>query len=104
MKYAAHSFGGNRFGSAEPLVISQLATPSAPLVLLTSRGDQLIKVLMRMLSYYELKLRTEGSGLDELQIHPVLGSRIERNATAQEHRMHARPVLVDQAEPCRFAC
>jgi hypothetical protein len=58
MKYAAHSFGGNRFDSAEPLVISQLATPSAPLVLLTSRGDQSIKVLMRMLSYYEIRLRT----------------------------------------------
>jgi hypothetical protein len=40
--------------------------------------------------------RAEGAGLDEFEIHPapVLGK--ERNATADQHRIDLRPVLVDE--------
>lgn len=41
-------------------------------------------------------VRGEGSGLDEFEIHSALVLGEEGNATAKQHRVDPRPVLVDQ--------
>src|SRR6476469_9946746 len=46
--------------------------------------------------------RAEGAGLDELEIHPSLSPREERDAPANEHRMDPDPVLVDQVQGGRL--
>ena len=40
----------------------------------------------------------EGAGLDELEIHPALALRKERNTAANQHRVDPGPVLVDQTQ------
>jgi hypothetical protein len=48
------------------------------------------------------RLLTEDAGLDELEIHPALALRKERDATANQHRVDHGPVLVDQAQGGRL--
>jgi hypothetical protein len=59
MKYAAHSFGCNRSGSTEPLVISQLGNALGIFGCFDEWRRPIDKKLfMRMLSYYEIRSRT----------------------------------------------
>jgi hypothetical protein len=59
MKCAAHSFGCNRSGATEPLVISLLGNALGTVGCFEEwRRPIDKKVFMRMLSYYEIRSRT----------------------------------------------